>query len=277
MNNDFLDKVVWITGASSGIGEALAYAFAPLGAKMVLSARNADRLEEVRLQCGTASENILVLPLDITDREAIRKAVDQVIHYFGRIDYMVHNAGIAARDRVEKTDMAVFRRVMETNFFGTVELTKALFPVMRDQGSGHLVVILSLSAIFGAPLLSAYASSKHALVGFFESLRAESGNEHIHIHLIVPGFINTPILMHAIDGDGKVKGENLSINEKGMSPEECASLMIKAIRKERDWAMIGSSAKISVVLHRFFPAVFRKLIRSNPIKRIRRIFPRAFR
>ncbi|MEP7129130.1 MAG: SDR family oxidoreductase [Chitinophagales bacterium] len=277
MPSFFDEKIVWITGASSGIGEALAYELSRQGAKMILSARNENELNRVKSNCKTSAENIFVLPLDLTAPADIQTKATVALSKWNVIDYLIHNAGIAARDLVERTDMLVIRTVMETNYFGPVALTKAVLPSMLKMHRGNFVVVSSLSAKFGVPKLAAYAGSKHALHGFFESLRVEVEKDGIGVSFVIPGFINTPILKKAVDGKGKMEGKNLSVNEQGMSTEECALRIVKAIKSGRRETLIGRSEKLSVFLHRFFPNIFYKALSNHPIKKLRRIFPRLFK
>jgi short-subunit dehydrogenase len=271
MSYFFKDKVVWITGASSGIGESLVYEFSRQGAKLIISSRDEMELNRVKKNC-VSSEDIFVLPVDLTRQADIEIKAGLVLDKWGGIDYLIHNAGMAARDLVVNTDMSVFRLVMDTNYFGPVALTKAVLPSMLHAKKGHVVVVSSLSGKFGVPKLSAYAGSKHALHGFFESLRAEIGKTGISISFIIPGFINTPILTRAIDGKGTVTGKNLAVNEKGMSAEECAVKMIRAIEKGRQETLIGGSEKLSVYFHRFFPGTFNRVMASHPLRKLRNIF-----
>lgn len=277
MNDYFKHRVVWVTGASSGIGEALAYAFASKGAYLILSARNEDALIRVRDKCACPPEHVKIVPLDLSQPETLNEKAVLALTFWGYIDYMVHNAGIAARDLAEDTSMEVIRKVMETNFFGTIALTKALLPNMLQKKHGHFVVILSLSAKFGAPQLSAYAASKHALVGYFESLRTEVENSGIGIHMMIPGFINTPILKHAMDGSGVITGRNLAVNEKGMSPKICAEHIVRAVRKGKKEAAIGGEAHFSIRMYRYFPNMFRSMIKNHPLRRLHKALPWLFK
>src|SRR5580704_1753067 len=206
MSYFFKDKIVWITGASSGIGESLSYEFSRQGAKLIISSRDEVELNRVKNNCGNLSENIFPLPFNLNNQSDVESKAILALNKWGRIDYLIHNAGIAARDLVENMDMSVFRMVMDTNYFGPVALTKAVLPSMLLAKKGHFVIVSSLSGKFGVPKLSAYAGSKHALHGFFESLRAEIGKKGITISFIIPGFINTSILKKAIDGKGNVTG-----------------------------------------------------------------------
>jgi dehydrogenase/reductase SDR family member 7B len=267
----FDHQVVWITGASSGIGEALAYAFSGLGALLIISARSEAELNRVKENCNGVQETIFVLPLDLNKATTITAKAETALNRWGRIDCLVHNAGIASRALVQDMEMNIYRTVMETNYFGPVALTKAVLPSMLRSKKGQFVVISSLSGKYGVPRLSAYAASKHALHGFFESLRTEVAGQGIFITIVIPGFINTQIIKNSVDGQGTVTGRNLEVNEKGMSPQECARRIIRAIAKRKQEALIGGSEVWSVYLNRFFPQQFNKLMGQHPIKKLKRL------
>jgi dehydrogenase/reductase SDR family protein 7B len=268
MKTIFNDKVVWITGASSGIGEALVNEFSSAGAKVILSARNERKLHEVKSACMN-DENLFVLPMDVSNNDHIDYCVQSAAARWGRIDYMIHNAGIVARDFAEFTDVDVYRKIMETNFFGTVALTKCLIPFMKTQGGGHFTVLSSLSGKYGIPKLSAYSASKHALHGFFESLRSEIYPHNIRITMVIPGVIKTDIVANGIDGAGSAGTKNLSINVNGINPAICAQKILAGIRKEKQEVLIGGMETMSVYIKRFFPALFSKIIRNHPVRRLK--------
>src|SRR5258708_1449948 len=184
----FTGKTVWITGASSGIGEALARELSARGARLILSARRADELERVASACADAE----VLPLDMGDREDVRAKTARVAN---RVDIAVLAAGISQRSLARETSSDVDRRLMEVNYLGVIELTKAILPSMLARRHGHLVAISSVAGKLGTPLRSGYSASKHALHGFFESLRAElradAQGKRIDVTLLCPGFIRT--------------------------------------------------------------------------------------
>jgi short-subunit dehydrogenase len=270
----FASKVVWITGASSGIGKSLALAFHRAGAKLILSARRTNALDEVRRECG-AGADVRVLPLDLSDLEELPGRVETALGYFGHVDCMVHNAGVALRDTAIHTDLDVDQRIMATNFFGPVTITKALLPPMLQRGGGQFVVVGSLSGKYGGPLLSSYAASKHALHGFFESLRAEVHSNNIRITFVIPGFIRTPIATQALTGDGSTFGRTLDVHERGMDPDECAERILRATERGKRETLVGGLEVYSVAMHRFFPGTFETLIRNHPVKRLnwlRRLF-----
>jgi len=263
--DSFNGKVVWITGASSGIGRSLALAFDRAGARLILSSRSREGLEAVKRSCrGDAL--VHVLPFDLGDLEQLPGHAATALRCFGHVDYMVHNAGVALHDRAIHTGLDVDRRIMTTNYFGPVALTKALLPSMVQRRSGCFVVVSSLSGRYGGPQLSAYAASKHALHGFFESLRAEVHPEGIRITVIIPGFIRTAIAEHALTGDGGLYGKTFQVHDRGMDPDRCAARMLQAIARRKEEALVGGAEVVSVYLKRFFPTLLSVLVRSHPIR-----------
>ena len=264
MSKSLAGNVVWITGASSGIGEAVAKSCARRGARLVLSARREEELERVRQGLVNADEH-LILPLDLSDSEAMPAAVDTVRARFGQLDLLVHNGGISQRSLVAETDLSVDRRIMEVNFFGTVALTKAVLPWFREQEGGRFVVITSLVGELPTPLRSAYSASKHALHGFFESLRAEEYDNGIRVTLVMPGFIRTQVSMNALTADGSAQGRMDDAQEAGMGAEECAERLLKAVQQGSDQVIIAGREKAGVYLKRWFPALYRRLIRKMKV------------
>jgi dehydrogenase/reductase SDR family member 7B len=257
----YRDKVVWITGASSGIGAALAGAFAAREATLVLSARRGDRLEAMRTSCPYP-ERHRVLPLDLTDAAALPAAVDSVLRQEGRVDILVNNGGITQRSLVKDTSMEVDRRIMETNYFGAVALTKAVLPSMLARRSGDIVVVSSLIGHFSTPLRSAYAASKHALHGFFDALRAEVHADGLHVMLVCPGFIRTDISLHALTANGSPHAAMDASQSAGLAPEKCAAAILAGLDRRKEEIVVGGRETRYLLLHRFFPALFRRAIRT---------------
>ena len=254
------NKVVWITGASSGIGEALALAFSNEGAKVVLSARNENELQRVANNCKAET---LILPLDLEDQNEFKLKAEKVNSYFGAIDFLINNGGISQRSNAIETSMEVDRKLMEVNYFGAVALTKAVLPYMQKQKSGHLISISSLSGKFGFFLRSAYSASKFALVGFYESLRLEEQKNNIKVSIVFPGFILTKISQNALSGSGEKHGK-LDNNQKGgISAEKCAKDIIKGIKKNKHEIISGGTEKWGVLLHRLFPKLFYKILKNK--------------
>jgi len=257
----YQDKVVWVTGASSGIGAALARAFAARGATLVLSARRRDRLDAVRSACAHA-ERHRSLPLDLTEAAAIPAAADSVLRQQGQVDILVNNSGITQRSLVKDTRLEVDRRIMETNYFGAVALTKAVLPSMLARRSGDIVVISSLVGHFSTPLRSAYAASKHALHGFYDALRAEVYADGLHVMLVCPGFVRTEISLHALTADGSPQASMDAGQAGGLAPEKCAVQVLAGLDRHRDEIVIGGKETRYLLLHRFFPGLFRRAMRT---------------
>ena len=255
------NKIIWITGASSGIGEALAYIAAAEGAQLVLSARREDELKRVASNCKTDSKNIFILPLDLAHTETVEEKVDQVIKKFGRIDVLINNSGMGHRTKALNTPTSIDRQVMEVNFFGTINLTKAVGCVMKKQQSGKLVVVSSIMGKYGMPLYSTYSASKHALYGYFESLREELYNDNVKVLIVSPGFINTDVSTKLLREDGSQYGVKSDAQEKGMSAMACAKGIIKAVKGNRNHKYVGKYEIFSVYVKQYFPRMFYKLMR----------------
>ena len=254
-------KVVWITGASSGIGEALARELAGRGARLILSARRTGRLEELRAGLPRAGDH-LVLPLDLADAAALPAAAAEALCQRGQIDVLVHNGGVSQRALAKDTALEVDRRIFEVNFFGTVALTKAVLPSMLARRAGHLVVVSSLVGRVGTPLRSSYAASKHALHGFFDSLRAEVFREGIRVTLICPGFVRTEVSLQALTGDGTPQGTMDRAQQHGMAPAACAARIARAVERGRNEVLIGGRERFAVPLMRFAPDLFHRVVRK---------------
>ncbi len=254
-------KVVWITGASSGIGKALARDLAGRGARLILSARRAGRLEEVRSGLPRPDDH-LVLPLDLGAAASLPAVAAEALRQRGRVDVLVHNGGISQRSLAKDTGLDVDRRIFEVNFFGTVALTKAVLPAMLERRAGHLVVVTSLVGRVGTPMRSAYAASKHALHGFFESLRAEVWREGIRVTLVCPGFVRTEVTLHALTADGTPQGTMDRAQQQGMAPAACAARIARAVEQGRAEVLIGGRERFAVPLMRFAPALFRRIVRT---------------
>jgi short-subunit dehydrogenase len=261
-------KVIWITGASSGIGEALTYALAREGAHLILSARRKEELERVKGNCkGTGPANIHILPLDLTKADTLQLNTEVAIQIFGRIDILINNGGISQRSLVRETTPEVDRAIMEVDFFGTVALSKYLLPHFLQRKSGHYVVTSSVMGIIGTPYRSGYAAAKHALHGFFDSLRAEVWKENIFVTLICPGWIRTNITINAMTGNGTALNEMDSTTDNGLSAEYCAKEIVKAIQKKKEEVYIGGAKELlAVYTKRFFPTLFSKIVRKVKVR-----------
>ena len=256
-------KVIWITGASSGIGEALAYALARKNTRLILSARRKEELARVKGNCPAAGQaNIRILPLDLEKSDTLKLSVEAALQLFGHIDILINNGGIGQRSLVAETSLSVDRKLMETNYFGAIALTKYLLPHFIARKTGHFVSISSLTGKFGTPYRSGYAASKHALHGFFDALRAEHHKDNIRVTMICPGFIRTPITLSALTGDGSPLDKMDEGQYKGKPVDWCARRIVSAIEKNKQELYIGGREVMAVYLKRFFPRLFSRVIRS---------------
>ncbi|MFT4045437.1 MAG: SDR family oxidoreductase [Solimonas sp.] len=259
---DIAGKTIWITGASSGIGEALAVLASRRGAKVVLSARRREELERVRAACADPAR-IAVLPLDLAqfDADASLKAAES---FFGPVDVLVNNAGISQRSRLVDTSMDVYRRIMELDFFSTVALTKAVVPGMRARGSGHVVVVSSVVGKMGTPLRSGYAAAKHALHGFYEAARAELWRDGLKFTVVCPGFIRTQVSINAITGDGGRHAQMDAGQERGMDAGVCAGRIWDGVARDAEELYIGRE-QLAIYLKRWAPSLASALIKRAKV------------
>jgi short-subunit dehydrogenase len=257
---DFQGRRVWITGASSGIGEALALAFHQAGAKLILSARREDELKRVQTACGSEPAT-LILPMDVTNAAELPEKMQLALGPFGGIDILVLNAGISQRSRTRETDENVYRRLMEVNFFAPEAMARAVLPSMLAQKSGHIVVISSVAGKFGVPMRSGYSATKFALHGFFEALRAEEERNGVHVTMVCPGYIRTDISLSALRGDGRKHAKMDSQLAHGMPADECARQILQAIaRKKKEIVVAAAREKSLVYVKRFFPTLLARMI-----------------
>jgi short-subunit dehydrogenase len=257
-----LGKVVWITGASSGIGEALTYEMARQGAKIILSSRREDELQRVKNNCLGESEHYKILPLDLTKVETLKSSAEQAESFFGQVDILINNGGISQRALASKTSMEVEREIMEVNFFSAIAVTKYVLPKMIARQSGHLIAISSLVGKFGTPFRSTYAASKHALHGYFDSLRAEIWKENIKVTIICPGYIQTNVSLNALTETGDKYNIMDKNQAEGLPASQCAKAIIKAIQSNQEEIYIGGKEIAGVYLKRFFPNLLSKVVRQ---------------
>ncbi len=256
------NKIVWITGASSGIGKALATQFNAEGCTVVLSSRNEESLRNVQESLPNPEQSY-ILPLDLTRQEQFVPAVKNVIDKYGDIHILVNNGGVSQRSEARDTPMDIDRHIMEVNYFGQVGLTKAVLPFMETQEESYIIVISSLSGKFGFYQRSAYAASKHALQGFFESLRLEEEKHNIKVLLAFPGFVDTNISQNALKSDGTKHGHHDANQQEGISAEKCAEEIIKAMLKDKLEVFPGGKETKAVRLKRYAPKTFHKVIKKQ--------------
>lgn len=247
---DFSNSVVWITGASSGIGEALAVQLAQRGTSLVLSARNTSALEQVRKDCvenGAEAAKIMVLPLDVLDFDAMNDKTAEVLARFGRIDLLLNNAGVSQRSICVDTDFSVYRQMLDINVLGPIALSKAVLPVMLDQGSGTIAVTSSVAGKVGAPLRTGYCAAKHAVMGFFDALRTEIGPIGLQVTTITPGFIRTNVARNALNAQGTAASLSDDDIDGGMSVSDCADAIIAGFIAGTPEIAVGNGPEMALL------------------------------
>jgi len=252
----FQDKIIWITGASSGIGRSLALQFFQRGAKLVLSGRNREALQALAQEASAAESDYLILDFDLATNFDAKEKAAAVIEKFGRIDYLFNNGGISQRSLTAETSVEVDRCIFEINFFAADKLTKAVLPFMLKNGFGHIAATSSVVGKFGIPMRSAYAASKHALHGYFDSLRAEMHGKNIFVSVIIPGRILTNISQNAVTKDGSKYGVLDKGQADGLSADDAAKRIIKGIAKRKPEIMFGKKELLMVYIRRYLPKLF---------------------
>lgn len=257
------ERVVWITGASSGLGEALARECARRGALLVLSGRRRAELERVAASCAGAADTPMILPLDVTRPQEFAPAAVRVQGTWRRIDVLINNAGVSQRALVTETLPAVERAILEVNFFGAAGLSRAVLPVMQAQKSGAIVAISSVMGHVGTPKRAAYAAAKHAVQGWFDSLREEVRGDGIRVLVASPGYVLTHISENALRGDGSSAGPRAAPEARGIPPERAATAIVAALVAERDEVVIGGRETWAIWLHRISPALYRWALRRE--------------
>jgi len=261
------NKVVWLTGASSGIGEALAYALAKENTKLILSSRQENELKRVATNCNLCPENYLILPLDLANSSNFEDKKNEALKRFGRIDVLINNGGVSQRSLAKDTSVEVDRMLFEINFFGTVALTKLLLPTFSKQKEGMIVTITSAVGKFGSPWRSGYSASKHALHGFFDSLRAEVHNDNIKVLLVCPGFIQTNVSVNALTGNGDKLGTMDKATAAGLTADECAAQIISGIKNEKEEIVVAKfKERFAVFAKRFVPSLFSVMIKRMAVR-----------
>lgn len=255
-------KIVWITGASSGIGKALAFEFAKEKNTLILSGRNEKALEEVKIECIKLGCETTIEIVDLTEPKTIDTAFSSIEKKYRRIDVLVNNGGISQRAYIIDTPIDIDRKMMEVDYFGHVYLTKKVLPLMVKQKSGHIIVMSSLSGLFGFHMRSAYCAAKHALHGFFETLRAEHFEDNIYVTMVCPGRILTDISYHAITATGAEHGKLDEGQKNGMPVNIAARKMFVAYKKKKKEVVIGNNEVLMAYFKRFTPFIFYKILRK---------------
>ena len=259
-------KVVWITGASSGIGEALAQVFANLGAKVVLSARRGEELERVRQQLNHPEYHLCV-PFDVTQADQAQQVVEQVIEKCQRIDYLINNAGLSQRALIADTSMDTERRIMEIDYFAQINLTKLALPYLENQGSGHVVFISSVAGLLGTQYRASYSAAKGAIHMWANSLRAEYAEKGLNVSVVFPGFVKTNVSFNALNGAGNAQAHQDEAIENGLDADDFAQKVVKAVLTNKEYIVIGGlKEKLGVAISRVSPKLMYKMIRKSKVK-----------
>lgn len=262
----FEGKIVWITGASSGIGESIAKELKGSGANLILSARRIDELARVRDEAGWTEENSLLLPLNLEDYHSLENLPEQVITKFGKVDVLINNGGISQRSLAHETSISAYESILKVNFLGNIALTLALLSHFRERKKGWVVSISSVAGKFGVPLRSGYSATKFALTGFYEALRAENKQANLKVLLVYPGFVKTKISENALSGNGVRHGKMDQAILKGIDPKECAIEILNAIVSEKKEVIIaGPKEKFGIFLHKYFPNIFASFIAKTKV------------
>ncbi len=254
-NFSFKDKVVVITGASAGIGKALALQLSERKAKLAIGARNIEKLEEVAVQCRKNGAEVIAVSVDVAQENSCKNFIDKTVETYGGIDILVNNAGItmwAYFEDIKK--MEILRNIMQTNYMGSVYCTHYALPYLK-KSKGRIVAVSSLTGKSGVPTRSGYAASKHAMAGFFDTLRIELKEKGVSVTVIYPGFVSTEVRQRALGPDGKPLGKSPVKEKQVMTPEKCAALMIPAIAKRKRELVMTLRGKIGIWLKLIAPSL----------------------
>ena len=259
------NKIVIVTGASSGIGKATALRFAQKGAHLVLAARSVAKLNILSEQLTPFGVEVLIVPTDVSIEADCKNLMDKALEKFGRIDVLVNNAGISMRAAFADIELDVLKKVMDVNFWGTVFCTRyAMASILKSKGS--IVGVSSIAGYKGLPGRTGYSSSKFAMHGFLESVRIENLKKGIHVLIACPGFTASNIRNTALDANGSVQGETPRDEQKMMQPEEVAKAMVTAVEKRKDRLTLTTNGKLTVFLNKFFPKMVDKLVFNHMSK-----------
>ena len=259
MREKYKGKVILITGASSGIGAAVSRQLAKLGARLVLASRNVKALEKLNSELENPDIHTVV-HLDLTSSDSIQSLYQELKNKNIHIDILINNGGISQRSSALETSFEVERLLMETNYFGTVQLSKLIAEDMLERKSGHIVCVSSVVGKFGCPLRSTYSASKHALHGYFDSLRAELSRFGIKVSIVCPGFVNTQVSVNALNEKGEKTGVMDARTEAGLTAEEFAKRFVNGLGRRSEF-YIGRQEVLIVYLKRFFPRFYDSLIK----------------
>jgi len=247
-----IDKVVIITGATSGIGKALAYEYSTKGSVVVICGRNLEKLQEIATDIDSKGGVVSFVQTDVSVETDCKKLIDTTIAKYGKIDILINNAGISMRANFENTDLSVIKKVIDVNFWGTVFCTKYALPYILMQ-KGSIVGISSVAGITGLPGRSGYSASKFAINGLMQCIRMENFKKDLHVLVVYPGFTSTEIRKRSLTGNGQPQGESPRVEEKMMTADDVASHVYKAVIKRKKNIVLTAEGKLTSLLNKFFP------------------------
>ncbi len=260
-----INKTIWITGASSGIGEGLTYFLNKRNCKLIISSRNEEKLKVVKNNCQIP-DNVAVLPIDLAQFDSMVSKTERAISFFGPIDLLINNAGVSQRSLLIDTDFKVYQKLIDINYLGTVALTKAILPHFVANKRGHFAVITSLMGKFGSPYRSGYCGAKHALHGFFDVLRMEHEKDGIDVTLICPGFVQTNVAKNALTSDGSEQNKDDDATQRGLVVEAFVQKMVRALERKKFEAYLGKKEVVGVYLKRFFPKLLHRVVLRSTVR-----------
>lgn len=259
-------KIVWITGASSGLGKALAQECAARGAEVILTARRFEELENVR-QSLAHPERHISITVDITDEAQVRSAYEQVLQKKSKIDWLINNAGLSQRALISETTMQTERAIMEIDYFSQVFLTKTVLPTFMKQKSGRIAFVSSVAGLLGTQYRASYSAAKAAIHMWANSLRAEVADQGVGVSVIFPGFVQTNVSFNALNGEGKAQGHDNEATANGLTAEEFARQTVNALLKGDEYIVVGGAKeKLGVLVSRLSPKTLYKMIRKMKVK-----------
>ncbi len=262
----YRDKVIWITGASSGIGKALAEEWSKYNTSLILSGRNQGALDEVAASCEKRGSKAKVLAFDLSDIDGYTLIVEEAKAWKGHIDFLVNNGGISQRGLAAETDFSVDEKIVRVDLLSPIALSKQVLPHMLERNSGHIITTSSLVGKFGTPYRSAYSAAKHGLHGFFDSVRAELIRSNLHFTVLCPGFVQTQVSVNGLNAQGEATGVMDSATKNGITAEHFAQKALKAIASKKREAYIGGKEVWGIYVSRFFPGLFSKVISKAKVK-----------
>ena len=266
LKQDLDNKVIWITGASSGLGKALAEECAARGAQVILTARRINELEKIRVTLAHPEQHICI-SADISDESQVRHAYEQVLLTKGKIDWLINNAGLSQRALIAETHMQTERAIMEVDYFSQVFLTKTVLPTFLKQKSGRIAFVSSVAGLLGTQYRASYSAAKAAIHMWANSLRAEVADQGVGVSVIFPGFVKTNVSFNALNGEGKPQGHQDEAIENGLSPEAFAKTVVNALLKDQEYIVVGGAKeKLGVLVSRLSPPTLYKMIRKMKVK-----------